>query len=145
MADELQVNGVNVKIQSVWSVLGLSIITLGIYQMFWLYRINNECKQIGAAYGDAELAASKPGNTVLAMIFGGILLAIPTFIAFHNTGKRIRKAQGLIGVSPEGQLNMTLHWALLFITGLWPLYDQAELNKAWQTAQVPVGAAPAMA
>jgi len=144
MAEDIQVNGANVKIQSAWAVLGLSIITLGIYQYFWLYRVNNEAKQIGAAFGDQELADSKPGMTIVALLIGWMII-VPPFIAFHNTGNRIRRAQGLVGVTPDAQLNMAIHWVLLFVTGLWPLYDQSELNKAWRTSTVPAGAAPAMA
>lgn len=143
MAEDININGAPVKIQSIWAILGLSIITFGIYTYFWLYRVNSELKAIGAAYGDQELAESKPGNTVLAFLFGWILLLIPTLMSFHAMGKRIQRAHALVGGTPGAGLSLGIHWLLLFVTGLWPLYDQAELNKTWTIASQPAGAGPA--
>jgi hypothetical protein len=39
------------KIRNPWGVLGLSLITLGIYYVFWWYFINREMRDAGNANG----------------------------------------------------------------------------------------------
>ena len=42
MAYELSAGGANVKLRSPWAPIGLGIITLGIYDAVWYYKINRE-------------------------------------------------------------------------------------------------------
>jgi hypothetical protein len=130
----MQLRGANVKQQSLWAWLGLVIITLGIYQLFWYYRVNRETKDVGAAWGDAELGASSPGMSALAMF-----IPIANLVSFHRTGRRIQRVQSLTGRPAD--YSMGIHWVLLVFTGLWPLYSQHSLNAVWQTAQ-SLGGAP---
>lgn len=127
MAIDHQVRTAHVKEQNIWAWLGLVIITLGIYQLFWYYRVNREMKDIGTAFGDTELGASSPGMSVVAMF-----IPIVNLVSLHNTGKRIRQVQQLTGRPVEYSLG--LHWALAIFTGLWPLYAQHNLNNVWTTA-----------
>lgn len=130
MAVDYTVHGVKVKQQGLIAVLVLATITLGIYGLFWIHRVNWEMKQIGAALGHKELANSKPGkNTVLAF-FPGILIIFPALIAFHNMGKRFEEVQVLTG-RPK-TYDMTLHWLLFLVGGgTWYLYQQSMMNTLW--------------
>lgn len=134
MATDLQLRTANVKQQSLWAVLGLTIITLGIYGIFWYYRVNREMRDIGGAYGDDSLAATSPGLAVLALF-----VPIVNLFTLHNTGRRVQKAQAITGHAAD--YSMAVHWILILFTGLWPLYTQHVLNAVWTTTDA--AAAPA--
>lgn len=134
MAIDRQVAGVSVKQQSVWALLGLGIITFGIYVFFWNYRINTEMKKLGAAYGDAELANSKPGMTVLAMF-----IPIANLVSLHGIGKRIQRVQAITGRGADYSLG--LHWLLALFTGLWFCYSQHALSSLYSWVSGGAGAA----
>jgi hypothetical protein len=109
MAQTVQLGaGVTGKIRSFWGFVGLNIITLGIYYYFWYFNINEELKEIGRAKGDPELAGSSPVNSLMAILFGWIII-VPPFISIYRTSKRIKRAEKLGGVSD------TLHPGLTFI------------------------------
>ncbi|MCW2920989.1 MAG: hypothetical protein JWL76_863 [Thermoleophilia bacterium] len=149
MAMELQVAGVNVKKQSAWAVLGLGIITFGIYLFFWTYRVNREMRDIGAQYNDTELAEVKPGLSVVAMF-----IPIVNLVGLHRIGTRIQRVQRLTGRGADYSLG--LHWLLAIFTGLWFCYAQHALSTTYDwfhmgttpstplmPGQVPVPAAAA--
>ena len=127
----------NVKQQSIWAWLGLTLITLGIYSIFWYYRVNKEMKEVGGAMGDAELGASSPGMSVFALF-----IPIANLISIWNTGRRIQKLQ--VASGRLGDYSMGVHLLLIFFTGLWAMYAQVTLNSIWETAQgVAAPVAPA--
>lgn len=143
VATELQVQGANVKQQSVWAWLGLTLITLGIYNLFWYYRVNREMKEVGGALGNTELGASSPGMSVFSQF-----IPIANLVSIHKTGRRIQQVQ--VASGRPGDYNMLVHWILIIFTGLWPMYAQSVLNGLWETAQsasaptatTPVSASP---
>lgn len=124
MAMDLQVAGVTVKKQSPWAVLGLGFITLGIYIFFWIHRVNREMRDIGAVYNDAELAAVKPGLSVLAAFIPFVNL-----VGLHRVGTRIQRVQTLTGRGAD--YSMGLHWLLALFTGLWFCYSQHALSATY--------------
>ena len=140
---DIQLRTATVKQQSIWAVLGLTLITFGIYGLFWYHRVNREMRDIGAAYGDAQLAASNPTNSVLALLFGGMALFIPVIITLNNTAKRIRQTEAATGMPVS--YSVGVHWLLAIFTGLWPLYAQSTLNTVWTAAQVADGSTAATA
>ena len=97
MAYEVNANGAIAKVRNPWGVLGLSLITLGIYTIFWYYYINKEFKEYGAAQGDQELAESQPGMSVLAITLGALII-VPAVISFVRTVQREQRVQELGGV-----------------------------------------------
>lgn len=136
MAQALQLGSVNVKKRHVLGWLGLGIITLGIYVYVWYYKIQRELRDLGAAYGDDELAKVNPALSVLAM-----LVPIANLVSMHRTGTRIRRAQALINKPVD--YSMGLHWVLI-IVGFWPCYVQSALNAMWDHGHaVLTGARPA--
>jgi hypothetical protein len=116
------------KIRNPWAVLGLSLITLGIYYVFWWYFINREMRDVGNANG-VDLGQS-PGVSVLAITVGAFVI-IPPFVSIWKTGRRMEGTQRATGVSGgNGPLFFLLE--IIPIVSLFaPVYMQMELNKAW--------------
>jgi hypothetical protein len=129
MAYEVNANGAIAKVRNPWGVLGLSLITLGIYTIVWYYKINKEFKEYGAAQGDQELADSNPTSSVLAITLGA-LIVIPALISFYRTVRRAQRVQQLGGVEPlNGWIVLILY---LVVSIAIPPYMQSELNKLWE-------------
>ena len=66
MAEEVAIAGTEsrAKLRNPLGVVGLSIITIGIYYIFWWYFINREMRDFGRAR-DTDLGQN-PSNSVLA-------------------------------------------------------------------------------
>ena len=112
----------------IW-VAVFSLITLGIYFLFWWYWINKEMAAYGRAKG-IDLGDS-PAKSVLAIIPGALII-VPALMTLYNTYKRAWTAQGAAGVN---QLNPWI--ALLLLLVFSPAayaYLQSELNKVWLLA-----------
>jgi hypothetical protein len=106
------------NIVAVW--LGLPLITLGVYNLVWWYKVNAEM----AAFD--RRSPVNPAATLLAFLFGW-LLVIPPYLAAYGTGQRIAERQRAAGLAPT--CSPALGIVLMFVFGLTPLYYQAELNK----------------
>ena len=129
MAYEVNANGAIAKVRNPWGVLGLSLITLGIYTIFWYYYINKEFKEYGAAQGDQELAESQPGMSVLAITLGALII-VPAVISFVRTVQREQRVQELGGVE---KVNGWIVLILYLVVGIAvPPYMQSSLNKLWE-------------
>ena len=63
MAEEIQISGSNAvgKIRNPLGVVGLTIVTLGIYFFVWYYKVNKEMAEMGRARGTDEDSAG-PGR-----------------------------------------------------------------------------------
>ena len=137
MAEELVLrpDDVKVKLRQPLGVLGLGIITLGIYNWFWWYYINREMADLGKSRGKTELGES-PATSVLAITVGGLVL-VPAIVSFVRTARRAQRTQKELGVDPfSGWLFAAIVIFTLGIAG-YP-YLQSQLNKAWrQTSGVP--------
>jgi hypothetical protein len=81
MAYELSAGGANVKIRRAWAPIGLGIITLGIYDVVWYYKINREMRHFGAVSNDRALAATNPVASVLAVTLGA-LIVVPAIVSY---------------------------------------------------------------
>jgi hypothetical protein len=145
MAEEVQIQGTGatVKVRNPLGVVGLSIITLGIYFFFWWYFINREMRDLGSAR-NTDLGQN-PGNSVLAITLGA-LIVIPAIVTMWTTSARIESAQE--AVRTERRASGPVIFILLLLigpVGIW--YAQSELNKVWtagrtgETASQPLPAA----
>jgi hypothetical protein len=138
-------------------VVALSVVTLGVYQLVWYYKINREMRDFGSARGDRELGGSSPVRSVLAVTLGG-LIVIPELISLIGTVKRVQRSERL-GVGSAGSAVIPI---ALFIAGMIlsiaaqfrglelllllsvPAYltaealVQARLNRVWTAAGVAV-------
>ena len=122
------------KVRNPWGVLGLSVITLGIYAIFWWYFINREMRDLGRAREVRDLGDS-PGLSAVAHWLGGYLV-IPYIWTAITTCKRIRTAQRLVGC--EDLLNgwiAGLLWVFTLVVGAY-VYLQHHLDKVWKSDEI---------
>ena len=98
MAQEIAIRGSNypAKERNPLGVIGLTLITLGIYGIFHYYYINKELAELGKARGSTELGEN-PMMSVLAIVPGFILI-VPPFVSIWNTWKRQQTARQMFGV-----------------------------------------------
>lgn len=130
MAQQVQIAGVgaSAKIRSPVAVAIFSIITFGIYVLFWWYFINREMADYGRAKAKAELGDS-PGKSLLALFPGGLII-VPAIWTTVTTFKRIQAAQRLAGATPiNGWLGLVLY---VVISPAYYAYMQSGLNSVWK-------------
>src|SRR5436305_14839348 len=105
MAEEIQLSGTNEvgKVRHPLGVVGLSIITLGIYAIFWYYFTQKELAEMGRARNTEELGTS-PATSMMAVTVGEVLLVTP-ILATDYTVYRQRYAEllpeRLEGIEPR--------------------------------------------
>jgi Domain of unknown function (DUF4234) len=125
--------GVVAKIRNPIAVVIFTIITLGIYQVFWWYFANRELADYGRARGTNELGDS-PAKSTLALFPGG-LIVVPAIWTMVTTFQRVQAAQRLTGQVPiNGWLGVVI---VVVISPVLVGYMQSGLNSAWKN----VGAA----
>lgn len=119
------------KIRNPWGVLGLTIITFGIYHLFWWYYVNREMRDFGIAK-QRDLGKS-PTASLLAIWFGAFTLYIATVWTIVTTTQRIKQSQKVAGVQDQLEgIVAALLW--IFTLGLGAMvYMQYQLNKVWET------------
>jgi hypothetical protein len=141
MAEEVAIAGTGstAKLRNPLGVVGLSIITIGVYYVFWWYFINREMRDFGRARG-TDLGQN-PGNSVLALTLGALVI-VPAIVTLWRTCDRVQRTQEVAGV--DRPASGPIIFILLLVigpVGIW--YAQNELNKAWR-AQAGAGAAPSL-
>jgi hypothetical protein len=123
------------NVVAVW--LGLPLITLGIYPLVWIYKVNDEARRF---LGDNSI---RPALSVLAFLPGGLLI-VPPFIAIYRLGKRIARMEAAAG-SPN-RAEPVVGLVLGFVFSLYSLYYQDHLNGLWDrylwSGGVPTPAMP---
>jgi hypothetical protein len=126
--------GATAKIRSALAVAVFTVITLGIYGIFWWYYINREMADYGRARGTKELG-DDPSMSTLALFPGG-LVVVPAIWTAVTTFQRVQAGQRLTGQVP------LLGWVAVVLAVLFSpafcAYMQSGLNSAWHTA----GSAP---
>jgi hypothetical protein len=131
MAQEIQIPGAaaTAKLRSPLAVAILSIVTIGIYLVFWWYFVNRELADLGRARGTDELG-DNPALSTLAL-FPGALLVVPAVWTTVTTFRRVQAAQRLTGQAPvNGWLGLVLY---LVISPALYAYMQSGLNGAWKS------------
>ena len=134
MAETVTIDGKQYLKRNPLGVLGLSIITLGIYYFVWWYKINDEIKR---HENDDTMS---PMRSLMAMIFGWVLI-VPPFLAMYNTSKHIRKMEERLGVPSTIEPILPIVIMLVF-SPLVGVYVQDHLNRAWGATTMT--AAPAV-
>jgi Domain of unknown function (DUF4234) len=140
MAEEVRIEGIDstAKVRNPLGVVGLSIITIGVYYAFWWYFINREMHDLGRARR-TDLGQN-PVNSVLALTLGALVI-VPALVTLWTTSHRIERSQEAVGL--ERRANGPVIFILLLLigpVGIW--YAQNELNKVW-TTQTTGGGEPA--
>ena len=122
--------GATAKIRGPIAVAIFSIITLGIYLVFWWYYVNREMADYGRARNTAELG-DNPTKSTLALM-PGALIVVPAIWTMVTTFQRVQAAQRLTGQTPiNGWLGFVL--CIVFSPALYG-YMQSGLNSAWTAA-----------
>ena len=131
------------KTRNPWGVLGLSIITFGIYTIFWWYYINRELRDLGRAKRVSGLG-DNPGLSTAAYILGGFLFYVPTIWTIVTTTRRIQAGHRVTQQADvlSGWLAAVVWIFTLGIGG--PVFTQYQLNRMWsgQPAAPPPLAGP---
>jgi hypothetical protein len=130
MAEEIQIAGTGstAKIRNPLGTVALSIVTIGIYYIFWWYFINREMRDLGRAR-NRDLGES-PGQSVLAITLGALII-VPARVTLWRTSTRIEGSQEAVGLG--NRVSGPIIFILLLLigpVGIW--YAQSELNKAWE-------------
>jgi hypothetical protein len=114
MAEEIAIRGSNypAKQRHPLGVIGLMLITLGIYGIFWYYFVNKELAELGKARGTDELG-DNPMMSVLAITIGALII-VPPFVSMWGTWKRQDTARKMFGVQ-EGIDNVPGFLLSIFI------------------------------
>lgn len=113
----------------------LSLLTVGLYAIYWVYQTAKHLRDYGRAH-NRDLG-QRPGMTLLA-VTAGWLVIVPPFIAMYRQAKRVQQAQQLAGTPPlNGWLALVLY---VVITPVFFAYEQAELNHVWAADGAPVPA-----
>ena len=139
MAEEVQLSGTNEvgKIRNPLGVVGLSLITLGIYAIFWYYFTQKELAEMGRARNTEELGTS-PGTSVLAVTLGAFII-VPPFVSIYHAIQRKNAAARLVGAE-EGMEPPLLLLIWIFISPIALYIYQSHMNKV---LHAQAGGAPA--
>lgn len=132
MAEVIQIPGADstAKIRNVVAVAILSVITLGIYVIFWWYYVNREMADYGRTLGTDELG-DNPAKSTLAL-FPGALIIVPAIWTTVTTFRRVQAAQRQSGQTRQinGWLGLVIY---LVIAPVLYAYMQSGLNSVWKS------------
>jgi hypothetical protein len=128
MADTVTINGKPYLKRNPLGVLGLTLITLGIYGLYWYYKVNEEIRDVT---GDQTIS---PGRSLLAVIPGAFLI-VPPFIAYYNTANHIALMERERSISNEISPALTVVLGLVIWIGM-GAYIQEHLNRVWDAASM---------
>lgn len=133
MAETVMIEGQPYLKRNPLGVLGLSVITLGIYGLYWYYKVNQELQRF--EHDDSI----SPLRSLLALFPGGAII-VPAVIAVYNTGQHIQKAEDRLGASSQISPALLAVLVLVFSIAIGP-YAQEHMNRIWDKAgggpQVP--------
>jgi hypothetical protein len=141
MAEEVQIRGTQeiAKIRNPLAPALLPFVTFGIYGIVWYYKINKEMAELGKATGRTEELGDNPTTSLMAVLFGWIII-VPPILSFFNTFKRQQALRNMTtpgdnGVEPG--LGLVL---ALFIAPVAYYMLQDSLNKGWEAQAGGAGA-----
>ena len=109
------------KVRNPWGVIGLSIITLGIYFLYWTYQVFREMKEhTGEGIGG-------PIGLVIGLLIG----IVNVFLIPAEVGNMFAKAG-----QPKPVRGVTGFWTLIPLIGsiIWVIKVQGALNSRWAGA-----------
>jgi hypothetical protein len=126
MAETVVIEGQPYLKRNPLGVLGLSFITLGIYFLYWYYKVNDELR------GFEHDETISPTRSLMAMLFGWIII-VPPFIAMYNTATHVRKIEERMGIQPQLEPALAIV-IMLFVAIGNGIYVQEHLNRIWDRA-----------
>jgi hypothetical protein len=129
VAETVTIQGQTYLKRNPLGVLGLTVITLGIYFFYWYWKINDELRLF--EHDDSI----SPTRSLMAMIFGWLII-VPPFIAMWNTAKHVQTAEQRVGVQQQIEPALTIV-ILLVISIANGVYVQEHQNRIWDRASIP--------
>jgi hypothetical protein len=127
VAETLTIHGESYLKRNPLVVLGLTFITIGIYGLYWYYKVNEEILRF------TKDDTISPTRSLLAVFPGGLLI-VPPFIAYYNTANHI------VAMQEERHMPSQISPALVVVLRLFLLslaaapYMQEHLNRVWDAA-----------
>jgi len=115
-------------------VLGLSVITLGIYWWYWYYKVNDEIRRF------EKDESVRPGRALLAVTLGWLLI-VPPFISVYNTSLHVARMEERAGLSAAVSPALNVVLLVVLSVGI-GIYTQEHLNRVWNKAAPPAAALP---
>ena len=131
MAETVTIEGQGFLRREPLGVLGLSVITLGIYFFYWYYQVNDELRRF--EHDDTI----SPTRSLMAILFGWLII-VPPFIAFYNTAVHVQSIERRRTIAPQLEPALVILILLLVAVGN-GVYLQEHLNRIWMSA---AGGAP---
>ena len=137
MAETVTIEGQQYLKRNPLGVLGLTFITLGIYGLYWYYKVNDEIRRFEK---DETIS---PARSLMALLFGWLII-VPPFIAVWNTANHVLKMEERSGV--QSQISPALAVVLLLVISFaLGIYVQEHVNRVWdKAAGMRAPAAPPM-
>jgi uncharacterized membrane protein YjgN (DUF898 family) len=126
MAESVTIEGRPYLKRNPLGVLGLTVITLGIYFFYWYWKVNDE---LSAFEHDDSIS---PTRSLMAILFGWLII-VPPFIAIYNTAKHIQNAEQRREIQPLMEPALAIVF-LLIVSIANGLYFQEHLNRLWDRA-----------
>ncbi len=126
MAETVTIEGRPYLKRNPLGVLGLSFITIGIYFLYWYWKVNDE---LSSFEHDDSIS---PTRSLMAILFGWIII-VPPFIAIYNTAKHVQGDEQRLGVQPQLEPALTIVFLVLLSIAN-GLYIQEHLNRLWDRA-----------
>jgi len=127
MAEAIAIEGQKYLKRDPLGVLGLSVITFGIYWFYWYYKINDEIRR------SQKDESVRPGMALLAVTLGWVII-VPPFISVYNTSLHIAAMEQRAGVVQ--QISPALNVILLLVISVGVgLYSQEHLNRVWDASR----------
>ncbi|MGH2595659.1 MAG: DUF4234 domain-containing protein [Actinomycetota bacterium] len=123
MAETVSIEGHTYLKRNPLGVLGLSVVTLGIYFFYWYYKVNDELKRF------EHDSSMSPTRSLMAMIFGWLII-VPPFIAMYNTAKHARGVEERMMIQPQLEPALVIVIMLLVSVGN-GVYIQEHVNRIW--------------
>jgi Domain of unknown function (DUF4234) len=128
VAEEVQIQGSSRlgKLRNPLGVVGLTLITLGVYWWVWYYKVNKDLAAIGEARRTEE-CGTNPGNSLLAVTLGALVI-VPAFVSIYKSCARLSAAERLTG-TPQGMEAGLLFLLFVLIGPVGHYIFQSNLNK----------------
>ena len=96
----------------------LTIVTLGLYLIYWWHTVNREMRDFARTVQPTHpLAASSPGASTLALTLGALVI-VPVFVTAHSTARRVGEAMSLSSLPRNDRPSPTLFMLMFTVGGL---------------------------
>lgn len=107
------------KVRNPWAVIGLSIITLGIYTLYWWY----------VTFEDTKLRNGQGIGGVIGLILGFVFVIVNVFLLPSEVANMYVKAGKTSPVKA-----VTGFWTFIPLIGfiIWVIKVQGAMNRVWE-------------